>query len=181
MYLQDVIWTIALVGMGLVALGFILVIAGAGKKAADESRAKIASTATKLKTWMFGILLLIFASGSWATLHDYPIPPQHGIVGPQQTVEVVGRMWSWDVTPDTLEIGRTAEFRVTSEDVNHGFAIYDPSGRILSQTQAMPGYTNKLHYTFSKPGTYTIQCLEFCGLGHAPMSYPLEIVAKGAN
>ncbi|MCO6465649.1 MAG: hypothetical protein J5I53_03445 [Bradyrhizobiaceae bacterium] len=178
MYLQDVIWTIALTGMSLVALGFLLIIFRASKQADEATRAASNATARKLKTWMFGILLLIFVSGSWATLHDYPIVFQDGSSG-QQAVTVVGRMWSWDVIPDTIRTGVPIEFQVTSEDVNHGFAIYDPNGRILSQTQAMPGYTNRLHYTFSQPGTYTIQCLEFCGMGHAPMSYPLEVVAKG--
>jgi heme/copper-type cytochrome/quinol oxidase subunit 2 len=41
------------------------------------------------------------------------------------------------------------EFQVTSADVNHGFGIYDRSGRLLAQTQAMPGITNRLVYTFS--------------------------------
>jgi heme/copper-type cytochrome/quinol oxidase subunit 2 len=31
------------------------------------------------------------------------------------------------------------EFRVTSLDVNHGMAIFDPDGKLVGQTQAMPG------------------------------------------
>jgi cytochrome c oxidase subunit 2 len=32
-------------------------------------------------------------------------------------------------------------------------------------------------YTFDQPGTYTVQCLEYCGLGHAPMKATFEVVA----
>lgn len=61
------------------------------------------------------------------------------------------------------------EFRVTSLDVNHGFAIYNPEERLITQTQAMPGYVNRLRYKFSEPGTYKIFCLEYCGMAHQGM------------
>ena len=35
-------------------------------------------------------------------------------------------------------------FDVTSVDVNHGFGVYDPNGRLIGSVQAMPGYTNEL-------------------------------------
>jgi cytochrome c oxidase subunit 2 len=66
---------------------------------------------------------------------------------------------------------------VTSADVNHDFAIYAPDGRIVVQTQAMPGFVNKILYTFDKPGTYKIRCLEYCGLGHDVMAADLTVVA----
>ena len=62
------------------------------------------------------------------------------------------------------------EFRVTSLDVNHGFAIYDPAKRLVAQTQAMPGYINILRWKFSEPGNYKILCLEYCGMSHHGMS-----------
>ena len=178
MNLQDVVWAIALIGMGLVALGFIFVIIQAAKPANDESRQKSARTARRLQAWLFGALLAIFAVGSWATLRHFPIPPQHAALGAGQVVDVVGRQWSWQLTPAKVRAGSVVEFRVTSDDVNHGFALYAPDGRIVTQTQAMPGFTNKLLYTFTQPGTYTVQCLEYCGLGHAPMKTTLEVVAS---
>lgn len=177
MNLQDVIWAIALAGMGLVALGFIHVIIQAGKPADDEARAKSARTARRLQAWLFGALLLIFAVGSWATLRRFPIPRQHSSLDVEQVVNVVGGQWYWQIKPATVRAGSTVEFRVTSADVNHGFAIYAPDGHIVAQTQAMPGYTNKLLYTFVGPGTYTVQCLEYCGLGHAPMTAAIQVVA----
>lgn len=177
MDIQDVVWTIALVGMGLVALGFVHVIIQAGKPADDAGTRKSAHTAHALQAWLFVILFVGFVAGSWATLRHFPIPPQHGTLDAQQVVEVVGRQWSWQIQPDTVTAGSVVEFRVTSDDVNHGFALYGPDGRIVTQAQAMPGYTNKLLYTFDQPGTYTAQCLEYCGLGHAPMKATLKVVA----
>lgn len=80
-----------------------------------------------------------------------------------------------------LTAGTPVEFRVRSDDVNHGFAIYAPNGRIAIQTQAMPGFTNKILHTFTQAGTYRVMCLEYCGLGHAPMvsSFDVAVPAGG--
>jgi cytochrome c oxidase subunit 2 len=68
-----------------------------------------------------------------------------------------------------LPVNELVEFRVTSLDVNHGFAIYNAKNELITQTQAMPGYVNRLRYKFSKPGTYNIFCLEYCGMAHQAM------------
>lgn len=180
MALQDVVGIIALAGMGLVALGFLLVIAQAGKPADDEATRKSARAARRLQAWLFGALLVIFVVGTWATLRRYPIPHQDRPLDAAQVVEVRGLQWAWVMTPPTVRTGSVVEFRVTSADVNHGFALYAPDGRIVSQTQAMPGYTNKLLHTFTQPGTYVVRCLEYCGLGHAPMTAELTVVPDGA-
>lgn len=71
--------------------------------------------------------------------------------------------------PIELPAGKPVEFRVTSIDVNHGFAIYNDKAELIIQTQAMPKYVNRLRWQFDIPGTYTILCLEFCGFGHHNM------------
>lgn len=65
--------------------------------------------------------------------------------------------------------GKVVEFRVTSLDVTHGFGIYNNDNQLITQTQAMPGYVNRLRWKFDEPGEYQILCLEFCGTGHAFM------------
>jgi cytochrome c oxidase subunit 2 len=179
MVLQDVVWTIWLVGAAIIALGFIFIIVQAGKPADDEETRKATHTSHVLQAWAFVVLFVAFVVGSWATLRNFPIPPQSGTLDAQQVVEVVGRQWSWQIKPDTVQAGSVVEFRVTSDDVNHGFALYAPDGRIVTQTQAMPGYTNKLLYTFDKPGMYKVQCLEYCGLAHAAMNHDFKVVAAG--
>lgn len=181
MTLQDSIWAIALAGMGLVALGFILVILNAGKPSDDAARARAAQTARRWQGRLFAALVVVFIVGSWATLHRFPIPPQHDPAGNDQVVNVTGFQWAWKLDPATVRTGTPVEFRVTSADVNHGFAVYAPDGHIVAQTQAMPGYTNTLIHTFTEPGTYTVQCLEYCGLGHAPMMTVFQAVATGGK
>jgi cytochrome c oxidase subunit 2 len=73
---------------------------------------------------------------------------------------------------------RWVEFRVTSLDVNHGVAIFDPDGKLVGQTQAMPGYVNRLFVRLRKPGSYTIRCLEYCGTAHHVMQSGFEAVAQ---
>ncbi|MGD9597129.1 MAG: cytochrome oxidase [Steroidobacteraceae bacterium] len=178
---QDIIWTVALIAMGLIALGFLWVISQAGKVADAASSDRTHHRANVLRRWLFGALLVVFAGVTWASLHRFPIPRQHGTLDAQQAVDVIGRQWSWEMSATTLTTGTPVEFRVTSDDVNHGFAIYAPDGRIVTQTQAMPGYTNRILYTFTEPGTYSVMCLEYCGLGHAPMAGEIQVVAAEEN
>lgn len=181
MTLQDAVWTIALVGIGLVTLGFLFVLYNAGKPADDAETRKATNASYAFRRVLFWLLVVGYIGGSWATLHKYPIPSQRGNEGDRQVVDVVAFMWAWKIEPKTMQTGTPVEFHVTSNDVNHGFGVYTPDGRIVTQTQAMPGYTNILVHTFDEPGTYTIQCLEFCGVGHAPMKTTITVVAAGAE
>ncbi|MGH8148014.1 MAG: cytochrome oxidase [Rhodanobacteraceae bacterium] len=178
MIFQNLVWAIALAGIALVALVFIYVAVQAGKPVDDEQgKRKTSHAAARVQAGWFALLVVVFVVVSFATLHHFPIPPQNTPLGIHQVVDVVGMQWSWQIKPDTVQAGSPVEFRVTSKDVNHGFALYAPDGRIVTQVQAMPGYTNKLVYTFMHPGTYVVQCLEYCGLGHAAMRSQIKVVA----
>lgn len=74
-----------------------------------------------------------------------------------------------------LNTNEMVEFRVTSLDVNHGFAIYNPHNELIAQTQAMPGYVNRLRWKFSEPGLYTVYCLEYCGMAHQAMKTTITV------
>lgn len=181
MNLQNLVWTIALAGMDLVGLAFLYVISQAGKCADDAATRTSTHTSHVLRRWLFGGFLIALAGGSYVTLRPFPIPLQRAPLGVEQIVDVVGVQWAWKITPSTVNADRPVEFRVTSADVNHGFAIYDADGLIVAQTQAMPGVTNKLVHTFAQPGTYRVMCLEYCGLGHAPMTSSITVVATKAR
>jgi cytochrome c oxidase subunit 2 len=62
-----------------------------------------------------------------------------------------------------------------ARDVNHGLGLFDPSGRLLTQVQAMPGYSNRLIHVFETPGAYTVRCLEYCGIAHHAMMTTLSV------
>lgn len=102
---------------------------------------------------------------------------------PARVVDVTGLMWMWEFRiggervelPLVVPAHELVEFAVTARDVNHGFGIYDPQGHLVAQTQAMPGYVNRLRVRFEEPGTYRILCLEFCGVGHAIMMADISV------
>jgi len=78
---------------------------------------------------------------------------------------------------ERLEVpaGTLVEFRVTSLDVNHGFGLYGPQRQIIAQTQAMPGYFNRLLVRLTEPAQYQVLCLEYCAAGHHLMQTHLTV------
>ncbi len=97
-------------------------------------------------------------------------PIQTTLMGePHVTITVEGSMFIWKLSRYQVPAGEPIMFEVTSIDVNHGFGLFTPEGALFAQVQAMPGYINKLIVVFSKPGRYTIRCLEYCGSDHYGM------------
>jgi cytochrome c oxidase subunit II len=165
--------------MSVLALIFIWVAFRARVELADYGPA-IASAYQK-RTWLFGLAMVILIGANYRTLSHLPYVSNAAAqesAATVQPVQVVAEQWSWTITPSNLKVGQTAEFHVTSTDVNHGFALYDPDMRIVTQTQAMPGYINKLRYTFTKPGTYRVLCLEYCGVAHHQMAADITVAAR---
>ena len=80
-----------------------------------------------------------------------------------------GRQWFWNISKTEFVKGDTVVFNVTASDVTHGLGVYDPNLRMLTQTQAMPGYSNALEITFDESGDYKLMCMEYCGLAHHAM------------
>lgn len=174
MIIQDEVWLISLLGMGLVALVFIYVISQASK-VADATQ--VQKKAYAIRRWWLIALAVLGIGVTYASLKPFPIADQHEQLQSAQIVDVVGHQWFWDLSRHQVNAGTAVEFHVTSADVNHGFAIYGPNDRILAQTQAMPGFTNRLVYTFVQPGKYRVLCLEYCGLAHHVMANEFEVVA----
>ncbi|TAN59584.1 MAG: cytochrome C oxidase subunit II, partial [Magnetospirillum sp.] len=133
--------------------------------------------AYKLRTLLFVALLAVSGAVSATTLTDLPYAATHEKnLGKIQVVDAIGARWQWELSTDRFVAGQPVRFRVTSTDVTHGFGIYDESMRLLAQTQAMPGYTNVLTYTFTHPGTYHLLCLEYCGVAHHGMMGEFTVV-----
>lgn len=173
MTLQDEVWFITLAGIGAVALIFLYVISQAGRSA---EAVRVQKRADAIRRWFFLALLVLGVGATAATLAPFPISNQHASTQARQVVKVVGHQWGWQLSPGPIKAGVPVEFQVTSADVNHGFGIYDGSGRLLAQTQAMPGITNRLVHTFTRPGKYRVLCLEYCGLIHYGMRVEFDVV-----
>ncbi len=180
---QTLAWSISLTLIVVLTLRFLY--AAAGARATEGNEEHVA------QIWLYGVhpnpyllrrLLLVglIGLGVVITVATVPPPPYTAQTQPPegaQEVDVVGAMWYWQLQPAQVESGRPVLFNVTSADVNHGLGIYDQDLRLLTHTQAMPGYVNKLAYTFTQPGTYRLMCLEYCGLAHHAMMGTLEVIA----
>ncbi len=144
----------------------------------------------ELRLIYFFILTVGLAATLGGTLQRLPYPNFH-THPPKMVVNVTGSDWLWkfDIVAgpgagttsynrlSLLAAGQVVEFRVTSADVNHGFGLYNNSGTLLGQTQAMPGFVNRLYFQFPKSGTYHVDCLEYCGVGHQLMHAEIKVTS----
>ncbi len=174
---QTVVLVLFLVAALAVATVFLWV-----KATSRQSGA--ATNPEKVRGWVFIGLLVVVALFTAGTVVRMPYF-LYADEPPARVVHVVARQFAFALSErpiesdadyaaalgQTIELpaGQVVEFRVTSFDVNHGFALYDPSGRIVAQVQAMPGYINRLRWRFERAGQYLAQCLEYCGAAHAGM------------
>jgi cytochrome c oxidase subunit II len=176
---QEVVWSISIVLMGALAALFAWVAVGASDELADYG--PVVASAYRARTWLFALAVIVLIGVNWNTFGKLPYVSSMSASAATAGIlpaDAVGEQWAWTIKPNAFRVGQTAEFHVTSKDVNHGFAIYDPEMRIVAQVQAMPGYTNVLRYTFTEPGVYRVLCLEYCGVAHHEMNAEINVAAK---
>jgi cytochrome c oxidase subunit 2 len=155
-----------------------------------RSRTVDAGAAGRLRQAFFLGLSAMLVAVLVLTLPRMPYPAEIGT--PDRIVHVTGKQYAfaltdtpvtsveaWEEAPPpqviSVKAGSNVEFRVATLDVNHGFTLYAPDGQIVAQTQAMPGYVNRLRVRLDRPGTYTVLCLEYCGMGHHRMRGVVEV------
>ena len=71
-----------------------------------------------------------------------------------------------------IPVGMTVTLDITADDVAHSWWIPKLGGKM----DALPGYTNKTWFKATDTGTFTGQCAELCGSGHAVMSAKVTVV-----
>jgi cytochrome c oxidase subunit II len=163
----------AVFGLLLLAV-FLSVARSAGVAGSSDEIAAAAARWRRITLWAL-VLISVPAIGYSLTKMPYSGEDSGAVV-----IDATGNQWAWAVAPATVSVGQPVRFMVTGSDVNHGFGLFDPNGRLVAQTQAMPGYTNVLRYTFATPGTYRILCLEYCGVGHHSMFAQLVVTGSAA-
>jgi cytochrome c oxidase subunit 2 len=165
---------------------FLLVYYSTAKVEGTEGLAK----ANQKRLIFFIILATVAAILTSVTLQKSPYFLYKN-ENPEKVVFVAARQYSFtmayeNIKPDEavatvsieVPLDKVVEFRVTSFDVNHGFAIYNDKGQLIAQTQAMPGYTNILRWKFEEVGSYNILCLEYCGMAHANMRASFTVTSN---
>jgi cytochrome c oxidase subunit 2 len=114
--------------------------------------------------------------------------------GAAMTIKADGRQWVWNFQypaqdqfklkdgsylnqPAELHIiaGQKVKIELTAQDVIHAFYVPKLGG----QKDAVPGRTTTMWIQADRPGTYTGQCIEFCGAGHADML--ISVVAHSSG
>lgn len=114
---------------------------------------------------------------------------------PGVTVQVDGFQWNWTfrieggptIQPSGNEppvlpvpVGEPIRLVLNSLDVNHSF--YVPQFLIKRDLIDLGenGRDNELEFTVTEAGTYAGQCAEFCGTGHADMTFVVEAMDRPA-
>lgn len=126
------------------------------------------------KTW-FVVAVVLLTALLFGTIFFTPYSKGAGDPGAQQ-LSVRGVQFAW-LVKGRVRAGQPVQFNLTSGDVNHNLGLYTESWKLLFQVQVVPGKTQKYVYTFDKPGTYRLACLEFCGLDHHLMQTTLRVGA----
>ena len=122
-------------------------------------------------TWTFIPFVLSMVMFVWGADLFYRLarPPADSM-----DIFVVGKQWMWKVQHPAgvreinqmhVPIGRNVRIFLGSEDVLHDYSI--PAFRV--KMDAVPGRVTTMWFKATKPGSYHLLCLEFCGTKHSGM------------
>jgi cytochrome c oxidase subunit II len=138
----------------------------------QEPQAAVTAAGYRLRRgWLW--VLAAAAAGAFAlSLPSFPYGKPERFIGRHYSITAM--QYSFEL-PAVVAANTPIVFDVTAKDVNHGFGIYDPQGRLIAQVQAMPQYVNHLPLRLREQGRYTVRCLEYCGIAHAAMLGRFEV------
>jgi cytochrome c oxidase subunit II len=165
----------------LLALAFAFVY---GESKRTSKYGAIQEKGYTIRKYYFIGLVAVMGIATYLTLDDLPYHSAHAketASDETKVVEVVGLQYYWEMSEESFTVGDKVEFKVTAKDVTHGFGLYDGNLELVAQTQAMPEYENSVYYTFEKPGTYKILCLEYCSVGHHVMIKEIIVKPEGGQ
>jgi cytochrome c oxidase subunit II len=160
--------------VSVLAIGFMIVVARSTAGDGPDKAVDLHKLRETEKTW-FVIVVVLLAALLFATIFFTPYGRSAG--KDAQVMDVTALQFAWVIPSKPIHANREVNFRLTSKDVNHSFAVYDAKGVLLFQVQVMPGKLQEYVYTFKKPGLYRVVCLEYCGVDHTAMQSNLRVVA----
>ncbi|HET6632694.1 MAG TPA: cytochrome c oxidase subunit II [Rhodanobacteraceae bacterium] len=133
-------------------------------------------------TWITIPLLLFLCIFAWSIrLYARMRTPPPGAT----PVYVVGKQWMWRIQHvggqreiNTLHVplGRPIHLIMTSQDVIHSFFV--PAFRL--KQDVVPGMYTDLWFTATRPGTYQLDCAEYCGVDHSRMGGRVIVMQPAA-
>jgi cytochrome c oxidase subunit 2 len=111
---------------------------------------------------------------------DQPAPPK-GTKPLEITVSGQQYLWRYQYPNGAVSfqemvvpVDTTVVLSIKANDVAHSWWIPKLGGKM----DALPGYTNKTWFKATDTGTFTGQCAELCGSGHAVMSAKVTVVGQ---
>jgi cytochrome c oxidase subunit 2 len=124
------------------------------------------------------IAMVVLSGPSFMTLTKLETVPKSDM-----TIEIVGHQWFWEYRylgegvafanePLVVPYGKIVAANVTSIDVIHSWFVPDFGVKI----DANPGRVNHTWFQIEKPGVYTGQCAELCGVLHGEMLITVNAV-----
>lgn len=127
---------------------------------------------------ILGAFLLFWVIGT--IQYDHMLtPPRDSMV-----VYVTAKQWMWKFAyPDgrssmdvlTVPAGRPVKLVMTSRDVIHSF--YVPAFRM--KHDVVPGRYYTAWFEAKAPGSFDIECAEYCGVNHSRMLGRVEVLSPG--
>jgi len=183
-----VLWP-AIFIMVLVLGGLVYIAVRFRRRSADEPPPVQTHGNTRLEiAWTIApaILLLIIAVPTVDAIVDLGRDPSPDAL----KIRVTGIQWRWQfeyLDPEYekadgeplrvfdqfhIPVDREIGVELESVDVLHSFWLPKLAGKL----DVVPGRTNRMWFNATKPGTYSGQCAEFCGLSHADMR--MSVVAE---
>ena len=127
------------------------------------------------------VILVLVAVPTIQTIFETAKTPERALV-----VEVIGHQWWWEfrypeygiTTANELHVpvGRTVDFRLTSNDVVHSFWVPQFAGK----RDVFPRRETRIWFTAEVAGEFPGQCAEFCGIQHGRMGFRVLADEAGA-
>ena len=128
------------------------------------------------------VILLVVGMLAFGTLAFTDTIPQHVDV----YVSAIGHQWYWEFWTNytngthvhsvggfTVRSNLTIQLNVTSVDVDH--SLFIPAMGV--HIDAIPGHENQIWFKPVQPGSYDIECTQFCGLNHYAMVGTLTVAS----
>lgn len=157
------------------------------RKSGDNQGTKttILKSLSKQETIWMGAVIVLFIAFNLMSIGFMPtIVTANASVDEKnvQQINITAQSWSYEISNREVEAGRPVRFSGKSADTMHSFALYHENGDVLFTIMLMPGLENpaSIIHTFDEPGTYTVRCLEYCGVAHHVMRDQI-VVVQGKN
>ena len=177
----NLFWIVALLGLAIgVFVGVVMLITilkfrmRKGHKEPDANPKTYNHPLEAAWTIIPAVILLVIGILAFETLTFTDTVPQN----PDVTISAIGHQWFWEFWTNytngpsihtvgnlTLKTNLTVRLYVVSVDVDH--SLFIPALGV--HMDAIPGHVNEVWFKPTLPGTYIIECTQFCGINHYQM------------